>query len=271
MAFNTANVPLTEALPWSIDGEDCILVTDSVATDGRFMLHTIGSQALENKQKVLWLSCGPVPETLVATALRKIGCEAAASYLKTTTRRNEWRHPLAIHCLMVDVPTSPLDSQQYLQTLYQRVKEWCLSDSNHTTIIVDDASVLGNLLGERIAYFFLSYLRALDCCRLVVRCSNDMDNMSIQEEDASVTNSHRNVDWVGAGGRRMHAVTFIPWERTLIEFANWIVDVVPLASGYSREAHGRLVFTARASISEPALVMNYCLQDTAVLAIRLRS
>ncbi|KAI2496913.1 hypothetical protein MHU86_17606 [Fragilaria crotonensis] len=272
MAFNTGNVPLTEVLPWSTDGEDCILVTDSVATDGRFMLHTIAIQALANKDKVLWLSCGPVPESLVATALRKMGCEAAASYLKRTTRSTDWTHPLAIHCVMVDdLPTSPLDSELYLKNLYQRVQEWCLSDSNNTTIIVDDASVLGNLLGDRTVYFFLSYLRALNSSRLVVRCSNDMDSISNQDDDASVRNPHQSADWVGAGGRRTHAVTVIPWERKLTEFANWIVDVVPLASGYSREAHGRLVFTARAAISEPALVMNYCLQDTAVSAIRLRS
>ena len=271
MAFNSGNVTLTEALPWSTDGEDCIVVTDAVATDGRFMLHTIAGQALANKQKVLWISCGPVPETLVATALRKMGCEAAASYLKLNTRSTEWRHPLAIHCVMVDVPTSPLDSQLYLKNLYQRVKDWCMSDSNNTTIIVDDASVLGNLLGERTVYFFLSYLRALDSSRLVVRCSNDMDSISNQEDDVSGTNTHQHTDWVGAGGRRMHAAAVIPWERNLIEFANWIVDVVPLSSGYSREAHGRLVFTSRALIPEPMLVMNYCLQDTAVSAIRLRS
>ena len=274
MAFNTGStgtVPLTEALPWDAAGEDCIVVTDSVETDGRFVLHTIASQALAIKQNVMWLSCGPVPEALVGTALRRMGCESAASYLKQTMRRIEWKHPLAIQCIMLDLQTSKLDSEQYLKGLYQRVKEWCSSDSNNTTIIVDDASVLGNLLGERIVYFFLSYLRALESCRLVVRCSNDIDNSSNQEEDSSHANSRRKADWVGAGGRQSQVERVVPWERSLIELANWIVDVVPLASGYSREAHGRLVFTARAAASGQALVMNYCLQDTAVLAIRLRS
>lgn len=35
------------------------------------------------------------------------------------------------------------------------------------------------------------------------------------------------------------------WERTLVEIADGIIDVTPLASGYAREAHGRMVFTER--------------------------
>lgn len=269
MAFNTGTVPLTQALPWSTD-DHCILVTDSVETDGRFLLHTIASQALNSKRNVLWLSCGPATDTLVATALRKIGCEAAASYLKSH-RSTEWRQPLAIHSIMVDLPNSQDDSQVYLRNLYQRIKESCSTDSNNTTIIVDDISALGNLLGERLVYFFLSYLRALPDCSLVLRCSNDIDKESYQEEDLPAVHASRKVDWVGAGGRRMQQVATIPWERTLVEFADWIVDVAPLASGYSREAHGRLVFTARAAAPKEPLVMNYCLQDTSVSAIRLRN
>ena len=63
-----------------------------------------------------------------------------------------------------------------------------------------------------------------------------------------------------------------------------IVDVIPLISGYSREAHGRLVFSecpggrgwGDSSKQQPQsaswnkLVINYSLNDNGVRAIRLR-
>jgi Elongator subunit Iki1 len=270
MAFNSGTAPLSQELPWSTD-DHCILVTDSVETDGRFLLHTIASQALNSNRNVCWLSCGPVTGTLISTALRKIGCEAAAAYLKLP-KSTEWKHPLAIHCVMVDLPNSHHDAPTYLKNLYHRLKDWCSSDpDNATTIIVDDVSALGNMMGERLVYFFISYLRSLPNCTVALRCSNDADKESHQEEHHAGMNSSRKMDWVGAGGRRMREVTTIPWERTLVEFADWVVDVVPLASGYSRETHGRLVFTARTPTLKEPLVMNYCLQDTGVSVIRLRS
>lgn len=271
MAFNIGTAPLSQELPWSSDAH-CVLVTDSVETDGRFLLHTVASQALNSKRNVFWLSCGPTTETLIATALRKIGCDAAAAYLKSP-KSIEWRPPLAIHCVMVDLPNSHHDvPTEYLKNLYLRVKDWCSSDSNNAkTIIVDDVSALGNLLGERLVYFFISYLRSLPNCMVALRCSNDADKESYQEEHLAGINSSRKMDWVGAGGRRMREVTIIPWERTLVELADWIVDVVPLASGYSRDTHGRLVFTARTPAPKEPLVMNYCLHDTGVSVIRLRS
>lgn len=267
MALNTGTVPLSQALPWS-DPPSCILITDSVETDGRFMLHTIATQA---QNDVLWLACGPLTDTLVATALRKMGCEAAATYLKIKPSANEWKRPLAIHSVTNDLATS-MDEQStgevYLKNLYKRIKEWCSDSTTTTTIIVDDVSALSNLFGERLTYFFVAYLRTVPHCQVVLRCSNDIDKEAFQEEELPSVHPSRKVDWVGAGGTRVVAASQ-PWERTLVEFADWIVDVVPLASGYSREAHGRLVFTS-SSGAESSLVMNYCLQDTSVSAIRLQ-
>ena len=90
------------------------------------------------------------------------------------------------------------------------------------------------------------------------------------------------------------------WERNLVELADGIVDVMPLQSGFSLEAHGRLVFTERkggrgwrdaASVSggrrvpstarptsssaagAPAFLttVNYCCEDSSIKAFRLRS
>ncbi len=71
--------------------------------------------------------------------------------------------------------------------------------------------------------------------------------------------------------------------------ADGIVDVLPLASGYTREAHGKLLFTAcpggrgwgddsskqgggrTSTLSDGStLVFNYCLTDSKVQAIQIR-
>jgi hypothetical protein len=317
MAFNTGTVPLTQALPWGNDDDStnsCIVVTDSVETDGRFLLYMLATQALagstatsSNKTPsttssatVLWLACGPLTETLVATALRKMGCDAAASYLKMQSRSvtsnndtAEWKRPLAIHSILADlsrnVALDDFDEETYLKNLYDRTKKWCgclveedepSRDSSKTIIIVDDVSALANIFGDRLVYFFLHYLRQSlgPSSQLIARCSNDMDREAYSGQgegvEAGDANQNKVDDWVGAGGRsKQSSVEKIPWERKLVELlADWVVDVVPLASGYSREAHGRLVYTQVSSALPPAvpIVMNYCLQDTSVSAIRLR-
>jgi hypothetical protein len=63
--------------------------------------------------------------------------------------------------------------------------------------------------------------------------------------------------------------------------ADGIVDVLPLASGYTREAHGKLLFTAcpggrgwgddsKGRSDGSTLVFNYCLTDSKVQAIQIR-
>ena len=91
------------------------------------------------------------------------------------------------------------------------------------------------------------------------------------------------------------------WERNLVELADGIVDVMPLQSGFSLEAHGRLVFTERkggrgwrdaassaaggrrlpstarptssSAAGAPAFLttVNYCCEDSSIKAFRLRS
>ena len=117
--------------------------------------------------------------------------------------------------------------------------------------------------------------------------------------------------WFGAGGLSHKQAThdtlyrsFVPWERAMEESVDAIIDVLPLLSGFSREAHGRLIFSetangrgwknsqnrnsrVSASTGPPSkptsrsntanssnwnkLIFNYRMQDNGARAIRLRA
>ena len=144
-----------------------------------------------------------------------------------------------------------------------------------TWVILDDATTLAVLVGERLAYGFILSLRALsaNCSSsssnhgfgLAIRASNDYD---IQR--ASIVEP-RSTHWFGGAtvGEGNDIDDECPWERQLVEMADIVVDVVPLSSGYSREVHGRLIFTSKAGPSSLQDVYNYCLTDTQALAIRI--
>ncbi len=101
-----SSVPLTDVLPWGDcipTGGRTILICDSAETDGRFLLHTIATQCLNNntsssspftsspsyssstqmktnskknkKGKVLWIHCGSSTNNDIKTALKKSGCD----------------------------------------------------------------------------------------------------------------------------------------------------------------------------------------------------
>jgi hypothetical protein len=92
--------------------------------------------------------------------------------------------------------------------------------------------------------------------------------------------------WLGAGGLSwknalkeaiIHQV--IPWQRSLEGLVDAIVDVLPLPSGFSRDAHGRLFFSETPNgrgwggiqqkvVAAP--IVNYCIQDVGVRVMRLR-
>jgi hypothetical protein len=295
-----SSVPLTEALPWSPKCNRKVLVCDSVETDGRFLLHTLCTQVLAGNGRVLWLTGGPVTETQVATGLKKIGCDAATGYL-----RNGASPSLSIKSLAVEIATQTLAADQdqawnaeaYLKKIYLDIKTWVQQAQDHSKgpswVILDDVSALASLLGERLVYCFVDSLSALasrlgeHSFGLMIRCSHDVDQEFLKEQ--ALNDKNTNPGWVGAGGqsRDLRREEWVPWERHLVELADGIVDVVPLTSGYSREAHGRLVFSERpgargwsdGNISSSAqvastpwnkLVINYCIQDNAVRAIRLR-
>lgn len=275
---SSASVPLMDALPWPhSDNNTCWLVCDSVETDGRFLLHSLATCTLKQAQKVYWLACGPWTSQLIATALKKMGCDAASLYL-----RDSFSGPLHIQSITVDIATKleehndEFDVEVYIKELYRSIDTWIHQNADHgALIVIDDASALACLVGERLTFCLLQSLRALQArnnFNFILKCSQDYDMDMLQQEDTSKVRpgGSPNVDWVGAGGGTSNdAVLYVPWERSLVELADTIVNVEPLASGYSREAHGRLVVMDSSSFMTP-IVLNYCCQDSAVSAIRLR-
>jgi hypothetical protein len=161
-------------------------------------------------------------------------------------------------------------------------------------LILDDVSALSALVGSRLTYALVMQLQALSVksssqllsssmmlpFSIMIRCSLG------DPPQAPMMNS---TCWVGAGGSKSGGGSgggggnddddFICWEQGLVEIADQVVDVIPMASGYSSNVHGRLVVTksprhaifgnaANTSLSPP-LVMNYCLTDSKVLAFRI--
>jgi len=194
-------------------------------------------------------------------------------------------------------------------------------DQRHL-VVIDDASSLATIFGSRATEMFIRQVRALlrrddggrRCC-LAILCSADADQDRYLTDVASkaqggggtvnVTGGGRKGPWIGSAGDTSleeDAVSALtcPWERSLVELADGIVDVVPLQSGFSLEAHGRLVFTERkgglgwkerrketvassrggvgaeistssSSVAFFTAVVNYCCEESSVKAFRLRS
>ena len=235
MLNSRASVPLTEALPWPSpppsDGR-CFVVCDSIETDGRFLLHTLASQVLSASHAVCWVACGPWTDRLIATAMKKMGCETAAAYLRSSTSDNDNNRPLHIRSVPVELATrleegsdpAEFDAELYIKELYHSIRSWTSSgSSNGDWIILDDVSALATLVGERLTYCFILSLRALanrtKTFSLMIRCSHDFDLESLKERDTTSVRAggSRQVDWVGAGGRGASFGTQedIPWERAL--------------------------------------------------------
>lgn len=199
-----------------------------------------------------------------------------------------------------------LDGETFLRDLYRRIKLWHNKQETNANgtqwLILDDMSSLATILGETLVYQFVDSVCALAFSSmegsdapsfgLVIRCSNEEDKLLLK---ASKVDEHKDkTGWIGAGGqshraqiKRIHE-DWIPWERSL-ESIDAIIDVVPLTSGYSREAHGRLIFTeapfgrgwrdaattvlaskASSGVAWNKAILNYCIQDNGVRAIRLR-
>ncbi len=382
-----AAVPLTDALPSSwqtpllVASPRTILIGDSIHSDGTFLLHTVASQVLSSSSsssrrereragdegttstsgRVFWLVGGPWTEVLVATALKRFGCEAAASYLRkfqqsksTTAKGGEEEHddkPLCILSLtdmlaqhfqqMDDRNEDESDnyndswnwSEVCLKEVYRRIQTWSrmmTNQSHHHNqsssqwIILDDVSSMANLLGPRVVYRFVYAVRALarkQSMGLIVRCSWDAvvmlhqnvvvpnNNMTAIHNTGTVHDSIDHTHSFGAasssGSGSSHvAAAAAAWELSLVELADELIQVVPLPSGFSRHAHGRLLCSTRvvegqrhvilpttlssttirekqnkkgipnaetASAASTVVVLNYILSDTTVMAIRIRS
>uniref|UniRef100_A0A6U9VQQ9 Uncharacterized protein n=1 Tax=Pseudo-nitzschia australis TaxID=44445 RepID=A0A6U9VQQ9_9STRA len=290
-------------------------------------------------RKALWLSGNASTERQVASTLKKIGCDAGAAYLRNSKNNSSSEkqscNGLAIRSLAVEISDHILgkknesndefDAENYLKNVYKDIKAWLNDYDNNTEqegkvaeldtswIILDDATALASILGDTLVYCFVESLINLlgrketsstRQCGFIIRCSGDVDQM-LHKIEGSEGKDHSG--WVGAGGlAHKQAVndtinrTLVPWERALEESVDVIVDVLPLLSGFSREAHGRLIFSKTpngrgwknvqstrnnnpsafalgSTNSKTAgskwnkLIFNYCIQDNGARAIRLRA
>jgi len=112
------------------------------------------------------------------------------------------------------------------------------------------------MLGDTLVYCFVESLITLIHRRLeapedlglILRCSGDVDQMLHRIEGTEGTDQ---TGWFGAGGLShreavrdaLRGGSLVPWERAIEESVDAIVDVLPLPSGFSREAHGRLILS----------------------------
>lgn len=372
MSLLSANaVPLPDVLPWAdaLPPQRTVLINDSVGTDGRFLLHTLASQTLRGGSggggaagasapasssssggRVLWLGCTPASVKQIASALKKIGCDASLTMAATIggsgggngNISSAKSRRLEIVSIMLEAATTILSSNEeeekneaptsltsgYLKKLYRRIKSWLNESSSPqqpNLIVVDDATSLATIFGPRNVEFFLRQVRSLSLrqgyASMAILCSTDADQDRYLTAAAREGGGAVNVagggstksTWIGAGSDGMAVeqeyqqivvggAAAGAWERNLVELADGIVDVMPLQSGFSLEAHGRLVFTERKggrgwrdaasagggrrlppSTTRPAsssaagapafltTVVNYCCEDSSVKAFRLRS
>lgn len=262
-------IPLTEVLPWSINVGRNILVYDTIETDGRFLCYLLASQVLpQTSSSVYWVEGGPVTATLIQSGLRKLSMASKES-IKIKSVPVEILERLAVDDQRKD---QDLDVKEYIQGLYTDIAEWGQNNepTEHTKwIVLDDVSSLSALIGQRLTYAFCVSVQALanqHNLGCMIRCGGF-------DPKSSTNLSH---DMVGAGGSTyMHTNDDenVHWESALAESADGIVDVVPLASGYSRHAHGRLIFTERhRGWGKKCLapVFHYYIAEKQVLAIRVR-
>ena len=213
--------PLVDLLPQL----PSTMITDTVETDGRFLVYTIASR----ESKVFWVTVSST-----AALIRK----AALSTATTWT--------------IVSLPQRVLaedDEKEVVKTLVKEIREW--SAACDGLVVLDDVSAMATLVGESLAYTMVLSLRS-SCSKLCVRCANGVQ-------------SYTPVPWLGG---ELEADNAILWENRLIELFDLFLDVLPLQSGYSREAHGRLVVSQ--ADQQQSVVVNYSLTDTKAMAIRVQ-
>ena len=184
------------------------------------------------------------------------------------------------------VPSRVLDLEDWVRNhLLSSLHQWAMASSllpkndkedeqrpsgdDVSWILLDDVSTLVTLLGEKLVLALIQSVQALARARnigLVVRCTReDVPFQPVSAKSSSVSSSYG--DWIGASGS-LQVPRSSPWQSLLVELVDHVVDVCPLPSGPTRDAHGKLVMShieyGRMS------VCNYCLTDTKALAIRLR-
>jgi hypothetical protein len=118
-------------------------------------------------------------------------------------------------------------------------------------IVLDNVSSLAETLGEMYTYALIQQIRGilrsagLGC--LLMRSSNELQDDTDTGTISTMLANERSTAWVGLGGQDSgRTSTTSRFENgLLIEIADCIIDVLPLQSGFSHEAHGRIILTER--------------------------
>jgi hypothetical protein len=280
-----------------------ILVTDTIEADGRFILCHLAAVAQQQQQqqqqqhptnsssggpspsRVLWIACGGgggTDTSTVRAAIRRLG---AAGSAETVSVQSVPAMILDEQILMGqnknddhDHDHDAISDKRRLllwEQLLSMIQDWrqqvtVSDDSLYPLLIIDDMSTLAVLMGEREAYLLAYWARDLSLAldfHLVIR-SLGTDDTSFQVPIA----------YFGAGGKQdTYTVDdddddeAYCWEAGLAELADQIIDVRPLASGYSREAQGRFFITDKQQENKNKkrrLLYNYLLLDNDVRVFR---
>mmetsp|Transcript_8230 Transcript_8230/g.12391 ORF Transcript_8230/g.12391 Transcript_8230/m.12391 type:complete len:440 (-) Transcript_8230:46-1365(-) len=165
----------------------------------------------------------------------------------------------------------------------QWVKESAQHSSTYSNplIILDNVSLLSNQVGYQLTHTLIQKIqnimineatsstsankeinKGIGC--LAMLCSHDFDqeyylNSTQQSQRNTNVTGGKIMQYIGGGGRgilcnseelailnqQVYYEFQHVWERSLVELSDGIIDVVPLASGFARDVHGRLVFTER--------------------------
>lgn len=287
MTSSLSRCPVEDVLPW-ISGSKgaAILIADRVETSGRFLLFVTAAHAFRRTRRVLWLSCsGAYTVELIRQGLKKMACTlvgsepsrltqtsgmSTSSSFTDNTQRVTIRSIAPEFAEHVTKASNEINVETFVRKLYSDIQAWLQeTGSEPCVVMLDDVSALADLVGPRLAYALVYQIRnsiaQVEEAQLLVRCAGDgVDTSSTEDEH----------EWIGSGvgGVSLSPPTrpsTVAWESSLVELVDWVVDVLPLQSGYSRDAHGRLLLTPRLATAQIPVRYNYCLTDQAVFAIRL--
>lgn len=317
------SVPLQDALPWGKGNPPshgcCIFITDSIETDGRFLLHTLSVEYLsnsntalanrsENNRKVLWLSCEAYSGRNILAAIKKISKESMpliTDRSSPSSASSDWEFISIcdeLSTLIFHAEEGLLKNliSSFARDLFGKIKQLLsrdlparLEDENVAIsrppcwlVVIDDVSILRQLLGCHNTLALIQSIRAIIRSQggcLAFRASNTLE----REKNSTA----KPTQWAGAGGEldaqcRISQDGEIILENILAELADGVVDVLPLPSGFSREAHGRLLLTEvlgakgwnhgrnlgdSRSNASTKFMLNYFCDESDVKAIHLRT
>ncbi len=227
-------------------------VFDSIQNDGRFVLYTFACQY----ERVIWLSATPAGgEENVKLACKRLG-KGVSPEVTVIHVVDE----LADVLLRAEVnEEAKYVLQKFVKDLMKKLKSAMSSNGEEYLVVIDDMSSLSALLSEELAYGLLQCVLSLrkPSASLIFRAPSDYDQ--------SARDSKKEwIDGISRIGFKMNDFS-LSFSRCLVECCNVMIDVLRLESGFSREAHGRLLI----SCSDGWESFNYICSDHDVRAIRM--